>query len=95
MTTTTSGDTFEILSLDHRHLLHGDGFAGRVNVGAHTLYVSRYDTEHEWIVDGLWRTANSFPIFHNGDGSRCTMLRAVADPFVVAALDAAASAVTV
>lgn len=54
-----------------------------------TLGVSRLDDEEQWILDSL--TIGSFPVFANGVGSRCTLLKALTDAEMVAALDAAAA----
>lgn len=52
--------------------------------------VSRLDGEDGWIIDGLYTAAQPwFPVFFNGIGSRCTILRPVTLDDVTAALDAA------
>lgn len=48
--------------------------------------VSRYHDEDYWVVDCAFR-ANGFPVFSNGTGSRCIMVRALA-PEDAEALDA-------
>lgn len=82
---------FSINEFDRRHATYGDAFYARVATGTHTLHLSRYDTETEWVVDGVWVTANSYPVYHNGLGSRCTALRVVTEADLVAALNARAA----
>lgn len=60
----------------------GDG----VRVGDE-IRVSRYDGESSWIVDGQWKGESVFPIFWNGEGSRCTALVTLSDAVVAAELD--------
>lgn len=48
------------------------GWYAKVEEGDETLHLSRWDGEDRWIVDGRFR--RSLPIFHNGVGSRATLL---------------------
>lgn len=38
------------------------------------IMVSRYDDEDYWVLDAQF-SANGFPVFSNGEGSRCTAAR--------------------
>lgn len=62
------------------------GWFAKVEVGPNTLLLSRLDAEGRWIVDGRFR--GSLPIFHNGFGSRCTLLEEASDE-VASILDGA------
>lgn len=87
---TGTAPTFRIGTFERRHLTYGDGYVATVEANGNILHVSRYDDEDEWTVDGLWRSANSFPVFHNGAGSRCTRRTVIVEPDIFAALNARA-----
>lgn len=93
MALTAAAPTYSVDVMRREHLLHGDGLRAILLTDDHALHVSRYPDEDAWIVDGLWRRANSYPVFVNGAGSRCTMLKVVADEYAVALLDQTAVAV--
>lgn len=70
--------------------LYGDGMYALVKLSDEsTLHLSRLDGENYWVADGLF-LANGSPSWCHGFGSRCTTLRAVSEPALKAALDAAA-----
>lgn len=52
------------------------------------IMVSRFDNEQEWLADAAF-ASNGFPLFSHGEGTRYCSKQAVADPQIVAALDAA------
>jgi hypothetical protein len=87
---TEAGDFDATVEIERRHMLHGDGWYARLETATHVYHVSRYDDEDAWIIDGLWLRANSFPIYHNGDGSRCTRLSVITQESAIDALDRAA-----
>lgn len=58
------------------------------------LVVSKYDDETEWVADGFYRAEQSwFPVYWNGEGSRCTLLKAPTSAIQAALNDAVRRAV--
>jgi hypothetical protein len=84
------GTGTEVRLMRRGHLPLGEGFSGVLDTDVHSLHVTRYDDEERWIVDAVWVRENSYPLFANGEGSRCTALRAVVDEDAIRLLDEAA-----
>ena len=53
--------------------------------------VSQLDGESDWTIDGE-SLHNGLPLFFNGIGARYTLLRKIADPFLIDTLDEAKAA---
>ena len=51
------------------------GFEVIAEDNGQTLYFSRLEHENDWTCDGAIVTKNCYPIYMNGWGSRCTLLR--------------------
>jgi hypothetical protein len=67
----------------------GEGWAAEVASDAGRLVVSKYDDEQRWIAVGFYApSCDWFPVYWNGEGSRCTLLKVPTDE-VQTALDAA------
>lgn len=71
------------------------GYSAKLVALGLELRVSRYDSEPagQWVVDGQWRQGQVWPAYWNGEGSRCTLLKAISDPEAIRLLDEAAQAV--
>jgi hypothetical protein len=80
-------DHLTISHLEHGPMMYGSGWSAHVETDAHRLGVSRYDDEQVWTVDSLIVLANGYPVWVNGQGSRCALSSPVND-VVQAALDA-------
>lgn len=76
----------EVLPMSNRDR---QGWCGTVEVTegrkTRTLFVSKWNGESEWIVDGMF--VGNLPVYYNGQGSRCTTLRTFDNPQVGSDLD--------
>ena len=63
-----------------------------VEVDELTVHATKYPGEVEWVADSVWK--GCFPIYANGEGSRCTLLRNP-NPEVCRMLDATLNEVRV
>lgn len=89
MTETTTYQITEIKPIDTS--LMGPSYRGRqgwcgtVEQGRSTFFVSKWNGETEWIIDGQF--VNNCPIFYNGLGSRVTILKTFTDKRIGSDLD--------
>lgn len=82
-------NSFEIEEVRHVALMYGrSGWRATILTPDYRLGVSRYDGDTDWVVDSQWMRRNNFPVFHYGEGSRCSVLTLVRDAGMVAALAA-------
>jgi len=55
-----------------------EGWAAEITLEAgDRIIVSKYDDEQKWIADGFYAAScDWFPVYWNGEGSRCTLAKA-------------------
>lgn len=73
------------VSMEHR----AEGWAGRIELGPHTLHVSQLPGEVDWTVDATYATVSGRPVHVNGFGARYLRTSVIAVPEATAALNAA------
>lgn len=84
---------YQIDHVEYGEMIHGPGWSAIVETADARFGVSRYDVEDRWTKDSHILLRNGYPVFVNGQGSRCSARRFASDR-MAAALDAAVADAT-